>query len=106
MEQRAEVPVPEPARSFATPSVAVSVAPATPVVTDTERARFALLADALLPGDERMPGATDVGVAHDCGPPANTVTTSDPGRLRTASPHPNTASSRWGLLSRPDPKNP
>ena len=71
LERRSDVPTPEAARSFAAaPSTAVTVAPpATPVrapdVTDAERARFGVLADALLPGDERMPAASDVGVVAD-----------------------------------------
>jgi hypothetical protein len=70
LEHRSEVPVPEPARSFATPSTVVALAaPITPVrpaeLSDSERARFRTLADVLLPGDERMPVASDVGVAHD-----------------------------------------
>jgi choline dehydrogenase-like flavoprotein len=65
LEHRADVPVPEPARSFAV-SVASPTPPiAVPAMTDDERARFGVLADALLPGDEQMPAATDVGVAGD-----------------------------------------
>jgi hypothetical protein len=71
LEHRADVPMPEASRSFATPSTTTIPlsSPTTPVrtpeITDGERARFGVLADALLPGDERMPAAGEVGVAHD-----------------------------------------
>jgi choline dehydrogenase-like flavoprotein len=68
LAHRAEVTVPEPSRSFAfrSPERRVEATPATPIaraVPDVERARLRILADALLPGDDRMPVASDVGVA-------------------------------------------
>ncbi len=68
LERRGDVPVPEPARSYATPSrsssdvigstaVAVSVA-----LSQRARERFARFADALVPPNERMPAPSDVGV--------------------------------------------
>jgi choline dehydrogenase-like flavoprotein len=70
LEHRSDTPVPEVARSFATPSPTTAVGVASPTVrtpdlTERERTRFGILADAMLPGDERMPSATDVGVADD-----------------------------------------
>ena len=73
LAHRADVPVPEPARSFAFP--AGSAVPGTADV-DPDRARHhrdrraalasARVADALpRPGDERMPAADDVGVAAE-----------------------------------------
>jgi choline dehydrogenase-like flavoprotein len=67
LDRRSDVPVPEVSRSFATaasspPSTIATIASP---IRDDERTRFGLLADALLPGDEHMPAATDVGVADD-----------------------------------------
>lgn len=70
LAQRADVAVPEPSRSFAFPD-GIGGEPdpdATPIVlaiTATERARLRAVADALVPGDERMPAASDVGVAAE-----------------------------------------
>ncbi len=72
LAHRADVPVPEPSRSFAVSGPAVDVArpdaaPTTVLlaVTARERDRLSVLADALVPGDERMPTASDVGVAAE-----------------------------------------
>lgn len=66
LERRGDVPVPEPARSFAiagTGPVAITLpAPtsAPPTLVDASHASLRVLADALLPGDDRMPAASDV----------------------------------------------
>jgi hypothetical protein len=72
LAHRADVPRPEPARTFAVApaprEVAVELPTARPraaTVTDRERARFRALADALVPGDEQMPAATDVGAGDE-----------------------------------------
>jgi hypothetical protein len=70
LEHRTEVSVPEPSRSFAFTPLAPGTDVVLPVpiaraLADAERARLRVLADALLPGDERMPAANDVGVADD-----------------------------------------
>jgi hypothetical protein len=72
LAHRADVPVPEPSRSFAVSGpgdlAPVPVREPTNValpVTARERDRLRALADALVPGDERMPAASDVGVAAD-----------------------------------------
>jgi choline dehydrogenase-like flavoprotein len=66
LERRAEVPVPEPPRSYGAPALLMNYnSPSTPTVrplTNDERLRLAVLADALVPGDDRMPAATEVGV--------------------------------------------
>ncbi len=74
LAHRADVPVPEPSRSFAlsgsddlapVPVVEPTTVSLTITPTAHERDRLRTLADALLPGDERMPAASDVGVADD-----------------------------------------
>jgi choline dehydrogenase-like flavoprotein len=70
LERRGDVPVPEPARSFATPSprrtdVALPSTSLTVDVSEEARERFATSADALVPPDERMPAPSEVGVHDD-----------------------------------------
>jgi choline dehydrogenase-like flavoprotein len=70
LEHRGDVPVPRRARVFPAPSVGrtrlrsandSTVEPLTPA----ERRRLRALADALLPGDELMPSASEAGVGDD-----------------------------------------
>ena len=70
LAHRADMPVPEPSRSLRAveprhrepePTPHPSPSP----VTASERERLRALADALVPGDERMPAASDVGIADD-----------------------------------------
>jgi choline dehydrogenase-like flavoprotein len=70
LDDRGAVTPPEPARSFAVTGLrtATDTARTTSIavgVTEEARARMGVFADALLPGDERMPGAADAGVAGE-----------------------------------------
>jgi len=64
VERHVEVPVPEPARSFAVPlrPVALVSQPRAIPFSADHRERFARYADALIPPDERMPAPSEVGV--------------------------------------------
>ena len=70
--ERRSVRVPEPARSFAVGAprtephpVALVEQPGRHRLSGIERERLAGLADAMIPGDDAMPGATAVGVHQD-----------------------------------------
>jgi hypothetical protein len=73
IERRADVDPPSRARSFAIPAAPTVVPPSEqpvplttrPRLTPDERQRLDALADVLVPGDARMPSASDAGIAGD-----------------------------------------